>query len=72
MLSQYKDGQANIHRNIAYGNRTKEILKFVVDRKIDLIVMPSHKIDMKDPSQGWGTISYKIGILSPCPVMLIK
>lgn len=72
MLTKYPDNRTDIRRDIVYGNRTQEILKFAVDKKMDLIVMPSHKIDMKDPSQGWGTISYKIGILSSCPVMLIK
>lgn len=25
-----------------------------------------------EPARDWGTISYKIGILSPAPVMLVK
>jgi universal stress protein A len=72
ILTQRQESRTDIRCDIVYGKRTQEILKFVIDNKIDLIIMPSHKLDMKDLSQGWGTISYKIGILSPCPVMLIK
>ena len=61
-----------IDKRISYGNRAQEILRFVEENAIDLIIMTSHKIDIEDRAQGWGTISYKVGILSQCPVMLIK
>ena len=38
----------------------------------DLIVLASHRIAVDQPHLGWGTVSYKIGILAQCPVMLIK
>jgi hypothetical protein len=39
---------------------------------IDLIVLNSHRIDLKNPGAGWGTWSYKIGILSQRPVLPVK
>ncbi|MBN1382030.1 MAG: universal stress protein [Deltaproteobacteria bacterium] len=57
---------------ILFGDRVQEILSFAEKKHIDLIIMNSHKINLDNPSQGWGTISYKIGILSQCPVMLVK
>jgi hypothetical protein len=36
------------------------------------IVMNSHQVDPDDPATGWGTISYKVGILAACPIMLVK
>jgi universal stress protein A len=64
--------QVNILPQIVFGNRAAMILKAVEAYQIDLIIMKSHRIDPNDPSQGWGTISYKVGILSACPVMLVK
>lgn len=72
MVAPYAGSPVKIEQVIVFGNRTEEILKFVQSGKIDLIVMNSHKVNLSDPAQGWGTISYKIGILAECPVMLVK
>jgi universal stress protein A len=61
-----------VHQEVLYGKRTEQIVQFAMDHQIDLIVLTSHKIDLKNPSQGWGSISYKVGILSQCPVLLVK
>ncbi|OPY15049.1 MAG: Universal stress protein family protein [Syntrophus sp. PtaB.Bin001] len=57
---------------IVFGNRVQEIMKYAADAQVDLIVMSSHKLQLEEPSRDWGTISYKIGILSQCPVLLVK
>lgn len=57
---------------IRFGNRVSEILRFAEESRIDLIVMSSHKLRMRVPGENWGTISYKVGILSRCPVLLVK
>lgn len=62
----------NVVTKILLGNRAKTIIQYAVNNGIDLIVMNSHRIDLKEPSKGWGTISYKVAILSQCPVMLVK
>jgi universal stress protein A len=72
LIAPVKVKPVEIESNIVYGNRVQEILSFSHEHEIDLIVLNSHKIDFDDPSQGWGTISYKVGILSQCPVMLVK
>ena len=72
LKKKYEDKPVRMKQHIVYGSRTAEILRFSQERQIDLIVLNSHKIDPEDPSQGWGTISYKVGILSQCPVMLVK
>jgi hypothetical protein len=38
---------------------------------VDRIVLSSHRIDLQNPSAGWGTVSYKVGILSQCAVLLV-
>lgn len=68
----HQDTTVVIDYQIAYGDRTREILRVAETEGIDLIVMKSHQIDPAAPTQGWGTISHKIGILAQCPVMLMK
>lgn len=57
---------------IVYGRRVEEVLRFVEPNRIDLIVLSSHPVDPSQPRQGLGTMSYKLGILSPCAVLLVK
>ncbi len=61
-----------VHQKIQYGNRAEEIVKYAAEHQIDLIILTSHKVDLENPGRGWGTISYKVGILSQCPVLLVK
>ncbi len=72
IMKPYADSKIPMEKVITYGRRVQEIVKFAADRKIDLVVLSSHKVDLDNPSEGLGTISYKVGFLSPCPVLLIK
>lgn len=58
--------------HITYGNRVEEILKFIKQYEIDLVIMNSHKAEKKNPLRDWGTISYRVALLSESPVMLVK
>jgi nucleotide-binding universal stress UspA family protein len=66
--------ERNIARReeIIFGNRAEEIVRYAMEGGVDLIVLKSHRIDLKTPGAGWGTLSYKISILSQCPVLLVK
>jgi nucleotide-binding universal stress UspA family protein len=57
---------------VIFGERAHEIVRYAMERGIDLIVLTSHRIDLQNPNAGWGTVSYKVGILSQCPVLLVK
>ena len=65
-------GRVPAKAEILYGNRVNEVLRCAEERKIDLIVMSSHRLALKHPGEHWGTISHKVGILSRCPVLLVK
>jgi nucleotide-binding universal stress UspA family protein len=71
LLEAHRDAP-DLQYTIAYGQRAPEILKFAEDNQVDLIVLNSHKIDLAEPTQGWGTISHKVGLLAACPVLLVK
>ncbi len=72
LITRYNKSKLPIEGEITFGNRVVEILSFAGKNKIDLIVMHSHKVTPEEPTEGWGTISHKVGILSQCPVMLVK
>jgi nucleotide-binding universal stress UspA family protein len=57
---------------VVFGHRAPEIVRYAMEVGVDLIVLKSHRIDLQNPSGGWGTVSYKVGILSQCPVLLVK
>ena len=57
---------------VAYGPRAKTILDEAEKLQADLIVLRSHRIGDEKPSEGWGTLSYQVGIFARCPVLLVK
>ena len=71
-VAQLASGREKIHVEILCGGRVREIVKFAQENGADLIVLSSHRIDDIHPAQGWATISYKVAILAPCPVLMVK
>jgi nucleotide-binding universal stress UspA family protein len=61
-----------VDRKTRYGKRALEIVKDIIERKADLVVMSSHKPDLAKPLQTWATLSYQVSVLCPCPVLLVK
>jgi nucleotide-binding universal stress UspA family protein len=57
---------------VVFGHRAPEIVRYAGEGESDLIVLKSHRIDLENPAAGWGTVSYKVGILAQCPVLLVK
>ena len=72
MVHNKKMKQLEIQKEIVFGKRVREIVRFACENGIDLIILTSHKIEKIDAADGWATISYKVGILSHCPVMMVK
>ena len=71
-IAQYGPKSAGVEKQILYGRRVFEIINFAAEHQVDLIIMSSHKLDPENAAEGWGTISFKVGVLSHCPVMLVK
>lgn len=72
LMESFRDRGVRIEDTVAYGNRAQEILKYAEKHQADLIIMNSHRVDLGRPSEGWGTISYKVGMLCSCPILLVK
>jgi nucleotide-binding universal stress UspA family protein len=63
-----------VEAEVAYGPRAKTILDRAARIAADVIVVQSHRVDVegRERHEGFGTLSYQIGILAPCPVLLLK
>ncbi|MEM5789099.1 MAG: universal stress protein [Syntrophobacteraceae bacterium] len=72
LIAQHRKSEIVIEKQILYGRRVFEILNFADLKEVDLIIMSSHRLDTDNLTEGWGTISFKVGVLSHCPVMLVK
>jgi nucleotide-binding universal stress UspA family protein len=57
---------------IALGAPARGIVEHAAVNGVDLIVLSSHKVDLSRRAQGFGTISYQVGVLCRCPVLLVK
>lgn len=72
IMARSSKTRGSIDVAIVYGSRAEEVLRFARSEAIDLIVLSSHPVDPSQPHRGLGTMSYKLGILAPCAVLLIK
>jgi nucleotide-binding universal stress UspA family protein len=58
--------------DVRIGDAAREIVRATTARRVDLVVMGSHRVRPGRRSTGWGTTSYKVGILCQCPILLVK
>jgi hypothetical protein len=57
---------------IRYGQRAPEVARCAQDLGVDLIVVTAPQMAASHPMSGWGSLSWKIGVLGPSPVLLVK
>jgi len=72
LAGHLKQHQVAWRTEIIYGHRGPEVVRYAAENGVDLIVLTSPRIDPNNPGVGWGSLSYKISILSQCPVLLVK
>lgn len=66
------EGVVRVECAVVYGRRAEQIVKFAAAADVDLIVLASHRVNPSRMNRDWGTISYMVGILAQCPVLLVK
>lgn len=72
IVARAQGAEGRVEVAIVYGRRAEEVLRFVRSNGTDLIVLASHAVEPSPPYSGMGTMSYKLGILAPCAVLLVK
>jgi nucleotide-binding universal stress UspA family protein len=60
----------HVRQRILRGSRVAEIVKSAAG--MDLVLLASHRVGRRRLSRGWDTVSYRVAILAPCPVLLVK
>ena len=60
------------HLEVRFGHRAPEVARHAREQDTQLVVLTSPRPDEDNPAAGWASLSYKIGLLSPCPVLLVK
>lgn len=69
---EFASKRLSVEAVIVFGDRVAEVLRIAAERRIDLLVMSSHRVAARRPTRDWGTISYKVAALARCPVLLVK
>src|SRR5262245_13313567 len=57
---------------VRHGHRAPESTRYATEMAADLIILTAPRFDPAAPGAGWGSMSYTVGILSQCPVMLVR
>jgi nucleotide-binding universal stress UspA family protein len=72
-LTESFSGQSiSVENVILLGKRHDEIIRYAMENRVDLIVMSSHRVDPDRPAANFGSISYRVAVLAPCAVLLLK
>jgi nucleotide-binding universal stress UspA family protein len=69
---RFRDAGLTVESKIRRGKRLKEIVDDAWERKADLVVVSSHKVDPSAALRSLGTLSYQVSVLCPCAVLLVK
>jgi nucleotide-binding universal stress UspA family protein len=72
LVSRASQKHAPVDIEVRFGKRPDEVLRFAREQRADLIVLASHPLDPSQPKGSLGTMSYKLGVLAPCAVLLLK
>ena len=70
---------ASLHRHkveaqveVVFGHRAQDAVRFAVEQKVDLIILTSPAFQPQHPASSLGSMAWKISLLAPCPVLLVK
>ncbi|MCA9090095.1 MAG: universal stress protein [Planctomycetaceae bacterium] len=69
---RFVESNIPVDYKVRLGKRVVEIVRYIGDHNVDLVVLSSHPINPEQPGKSLSTISYQVSVLSPCPVLLMK
>jgi len=57
---------------VVIGHRVQDSSAYAAESAADLIIVTAPKFDAQSPAPSLGSLSYRISILAPCPVLIVK
>lgn len=72
LAMRFEHAGLSVRAEIVVGRRVRDIVQYSATESIDLIVMKSHRVDLKRPQELWVSVSQQVSFLCQCPVMLVK
>ena len=68
----FLDKRLTVRTVVRLGDPPLEIVRLALRRRVDLVVMGSHRVNPARPRPGFGTTSYKVALACQCPIFLVK
>jgi nucleotide-binding universal stress UspA family protein len=59
-------------KELRFGVRAAEVSRYARSMGADLIVLTAPSIDLDHPEESWASLSFKLGLFAPCPVLLVR
>ena len=69
---QLAEAGVTVKREIVFGKRGPEIIRFARENDSDLIVLASHRPTEETAVEQLGTISHQVALFAPCSVLLVR
>lgn len=63
---------ARVREELVVGHRVEEIVAAAAREASGLVVLASHRLDPERPFADGLPLSYRVALLLPCPVLLVK
>lgn len=58
--------------DLRLGHRVHQIVESARENTADLIVLTCPRPDLANPLSGLGSLSFRVSLLTPCPVLLVR
>ena len=71
LAAMFSEAGIQVYQKTLIGKPAEQLVRYVVDDNIDLIILSSHKFNPA-AGKGWATLSYQVSLICPCPVLLVK
>jgi nucleotide-binding universal stress UspA family protein len=66
------EGQARWRIDVRLGHRAQQVVQAARETDADLIVLTSPPPDPENPLSGWSSLSFRVSLAAPCPVLLVR
>jgi nucleotide-binding universal stress UspA family protein len=57
---------------LIYGSRVQETIRYAQEKKVDLMIMTSPRMDPDHLRESFASLSYPMAFVAPCPVLLVR